>query len=90
MSGVSRSDLSSACAASFSATSVLNRGDRREPMFKNAEDRQRFIITVGEVCAETGWRVHALCLMPNDFHLLVGTPRGNLSAGMQWFLATYT
>jgi REP element-mobilizing transposase RayT len=28
--------------------------------------------------------------MSNHFHLVVETPRANLSAGMRWFLGTYT
>jgi putative transposase len=69
---------------------VMNRGDRREPIFRDEEDRQQFVRTLGEACGKTGWRVHALCLMPNHFHLVVETPRGNLVAGMKWFLGAYT
>jgi putative transposase len=69
---------------------VLNRGDRREEIFRDDEDRQRFLITLGEACAKTGWQVHALCLMPNHFHLVLETPQPNLVAGMKWFLGTYT
>ena len=69
---------------------VLNRGDRREPIFKDNEDRQRFVSTLGEVCVKTGWQVQAFCLMPNHFHLVLETPRANLVAGMKWFLGTYT
>ena len=69
---------------------VMNRGDRREPIFKDEADRQRFVETLGEVCAKAGWRVHAYVLMPNHFHLVVETPRPNLVAGMKWFLGTYT
>ncbi len=69
---------------------VVNRGDRREPIFKDATDRDRFLGTLGETCAKTGWQVHALCLMENHFHLVVETPQGNLVAGMKWFLGTYT
>ncbi|MEW6303073.1 MAG: transposase [Verrucomicrobiota bacterium] len=69
---------------------VMNRGDRREPIFRDARDRRRFIDTLEETCAKTGWQVHALCLMPNHFHLVVETPQGNLVAGMKWFLGTYT
>jgi REP element-mobilizing transposase RayT len=29
-------------------------------------------------------------LMNNHFHLVLETPRGNLSTGMQWFLGSYT
>jgi REP element-mobilizing transposase RayT len=69
---------------------VMNRGDRREDIFKDDQDRERFLETLGEACAKTGWQVHALCLMPNHFHLVVETPQPNLVAGMKWFLGTYT
>jgi REP element-mobilizing transposase RayT len=69
---------------------VMNRGDRREPIFRDDADRLRFLDTLAEACAKTGWQVHALCLMPNHFHLVVETPRRNLVAGMKWFLGTYT
>jgi REP element-mobilizing transposase RayT len=68
----------------------MNRGDRREPIFKVDTDRELFVATLGECCGKTGWEVHAYCLMPNHFHLVVETPRGNLVAGMKWFLGTYT
>jgi len=69
---------------------VMNRGDRREPIFQDDADRQRFVETLGEVCVRSGWQVHAYCLMPNHFHLVVETPQANLVAGMKWFLGTYT
>ena len=69
---------------------VMNRGDRREAVFLDDLDRQRFLSTLGEACDKTGWQVDALCLMSNHFHLVVETPRGNLVAGMKWFLGTYT
>ena len=69
---------------------VLNRGDRREPIFKDDRDRQAFIEALAAVCAKTGWQVHAYVLMPNHFHLVVETPQPNLVAGMKWFLGIYT
>src|SRR5437016_11998764 len=69
---------------------VLNRGDRREDIFLDDEDRCRFVQTLGEACEKTDWQVHAYGLMRNHFHLVVETPRANLVAGMQWFLSTYT
>jgi REP element-mobilizing transposase RayT len=69
---------------------VMNRGDRREPIFNDDKDRERFLATLGEACGKTGWQIHALCLMPNHFHLVVETPQPNLVAGMKWFLGTYT
>ena len=67
---------------------VMSRGDRREDIFKDDQDRERFLAKLGEACAKTGWEVQALCLMPNHFHLVVETPQGNLVAGMKWFLGT--
>jgi REP element-mobilizing transposase RayT len=69
---------------------VLNRGDRREPIFHDDKDRQRFLQTLGEACEKTGWHIHAWCLMPNHFHLVIETPKANLVAGMKWFLGAYT
>ena len=69
---------------------VMNRGDRREPIFKDDQDRQCFMDTLGEACRKTQWEIHAWCLMPNHFHLVIETPRANLVAGMKWLLATYT
>jgi putative transposase len=69
---------------------VLNRGDRREPIFRTDQDRVLFVGTLAETCQKTGWQVHALCLMNNHFHLVVETPNANLVAGMKWFLGTYT
>ncbi len=69
---------------------VMNRGDRRERIFMDDVDRQRFVDTLGEACAKTGWQVHAYVLMPNHFHVVVETPQPNLVAGMKWLLGTYT
>lgn len=69
---------------------VMSRGDRRAAIFKDDKDRQCFVATLAGACEKTGWRVHAYCLMANHFHLVVETPRGNLVAGMKWFLGTYT
>ena len=67
---------------------VLDRGDRREAIFRDGQDRERFLTTLGEACARTGWRVHAFVLMTNHYHLLVETPEANLVAGMRWFQTT--
>ena len=62
---------------------VMNRGDRRELIFMDDADRQRFVETLGEVCAKTGWQVHAYVPMPNHFHWMVETPQPNLVARMK-------
>src|ERR1700691_690198 len=69
---------------------VMNRGDRRELIFQDDSDRKLFLETLGQACAKTGWRIHAYCLMPNHFHLVMETPQPNLVAGMKWLLGVYT
>ena len=43
----------------------MNRGGQREDIFRDDEDRQRFLFTLGEACGKTEWQVHAYCLMRN-------------------------
>ena len=37
---------------------VMNRGDRRVAIFHDDADRRRFVETLAEACAKTGWQVH--------------------------------
>jgi putative transposase len=69
---------------------VMCRGDRREAIFHGDADRKCFLETLEEVCARTGWRVHAWVLMDNHYHWLLETPEANLVDGMKWFQNTYT
>src|SRR5271168_1345006 len=69
---------------------VMHRGDRREAVFEDDQDRQRFLETVSEACQKTAWQIHAYCLMRNHFHLVVETPQPNLVVGMKWLLGVYT
>jgi hypothetical protein len=68
----------------------MNRGDRKEEIFHDDPDRQRFLETLGEACQKTGWHVHAYCPMGSLFHLVAETPQANLVAGRKWSLGTYT
>jgi REP element-mobilizing transposase RayT len=36
---------------------VMNRGDRREAIFEDDEDRERLLQTLTEACQKTGWQV---------------------------------
>ena len=69
---------------------VMNRGDHREPVFRDDGDREMFLETLGQACGKTDWQVQAWCLMRNHFHLVIETPQPNLVSGMKWFLGTYT
>ena len=69
---------------------VMSRGDRKEKIYEDDEDRRIFLKTLGEACEKAGWEVHAYCLMSNHFHLVIETPKPTLVAGMKWMLGTYT
>src|SRR6267142_1715604 len=68
----------------------MNRGDRREDIFADDDDRRRFLQTLGQACEKSAWQVHAYCLMSNHFHLVIETPQPNLVRGMKWLLGVYT
>lgn len=63
---------------------VMARGNRREAIFKDDDDRRFFLKTLSDACGMTGWRVHAWVLMGNHYHLLIETPEANLVEGMKW------
>ena len=69
---------------------VMARGNCRQAIFRDDEDRRRFVQTLGEACLRTGWRVHAWVLLSNHYHLMIETPEANLVAGMQWLQNTLT
>ncbi len=69
---------------------VTARGDRREDIFEDDEDRQMFLSTLAQVITQFNWICHAWCLMDNHYHLLIQTPDGNLSKGMRQLNSIYT
>ncbi len=69
---------------------ITSRGNDRAAIFLVDSDRRQFLETLGEVVGRCGWRCHAYCLMTNHYHLVVETPRANLSAGMRHVNGLYT
>lgn len=69
---------------------VTARGNERKSIYRDDADRQRFLETVEEAVERFGVVIHAYCLMPNHYHLLLQTPRANLSAAAGWLQTTYS
>ena len=69
---------------------VTARGDRRENIFEDDEDRQIFLSILEQVVTKFNWICHAWCLMDNHYHLMIQTPDGNLSKGMRQLNDVYT
>lgn len=69
---------------------VTSRGDRREVIYEDDDDRLAFLSVLERVCGTYNWVCHAYCLMDNHYHLLIETPDSNLSKGMRQLNGMYT
>ena len=69
---------------------LTSRGNARQKVFFTDDDRQLFLDTLAQVVSRYGWICHAYCLMANHYHLLVETPKANLSIGMRQLNGIYT
>jgi putative transposase len=69
---------------------VTCRGNDRRVIFRDDHDRTRFLERLRGALEIFSVRVHAYVLMSNHFHLIVETPRANLSEFMRQFNISYT
>jgi putative transposase len=69
---------------------LTSRGNARQKVFFTDADRQLFLDTLARLISRYGWICHAYCLMANHYHLLVETPKPNLSLGMRQLNGIYT
>ena len=69
---------------------VTSRGDRREPIFEDDEDRRTFLAVVAQATERFDATVLAYCLMDNHYHFVIHTRRANLSRLMQQLNGVYT
>lgn len=69
---------------------VGSRGVLRLPIFDLArDDRAYFLALLGRVVRKFEWQLYAYCLMGNHFHLVLETPKANVSEGMQYLKGNY-
>jgi len=68
---------------------VTSRGNGRGLIFWSDDDRQRFLAQLADSLHTAGVQLYAFALMENHFHMLVKTPRANLSRFMQRLLTRY-
>lgn len=69
---------------------VTTRGDRREAIYRGANDRNAWLEGLATVCQRFHWVVFAYCQMYNHYHLLVETVEGHLARGMRQLNGHYT
>jgi putative transposase len=69
---------------------ITSRGDRREDVFEDDADRTSFLSILNKTSDICNWACHSYCLMDNHYHLLIETPKANLSRGMRQLNGVYT
>ena len=69
---------------------ITSRGDRRENIYEDDDDRLKLLEILGMVVADYNWLCHGYCLMDNHYHLIIETLEGNLSKGMRQLNGVYT
>lgn len=68
---------------------VTSRGNEKRRIFKSDGDRRAFLDFLGKTAKRFGWSITAWVLMTNHFHLVIQTPKPNLSRGMHWLNGSY-
>jgi putative transposase len=69
---------------------ITSRGDHREAIFQDDQDRADWLGELVEICARFNWRCHAYCQMTNHYHVVGETLEPNLSQGMRQLNGVYT
>ena len=69
---------------------VMNRGRRSDQIFENRNDYLYFIDLMKDITDLWDARISAYCLMPNHYHMLIHTPKGNISRCMRHIDGVYT
>jgi REP-associated tyrosine transposase len=68
---------------------LIWRGNRRQRIFDDDLDRERYLALLAEACRRCGWWIDAYCLLTNHVHLMAHVTDGTLSRGMQWLGGRY-
>ena len=68
---------------------VFARGNDRAAIYLDDVDRRSYLQTLAGVTRRMEWQALSYCLMENHVHLLLETPEGNLSDGMQRLHGSY-
>jgi len=69
---------------------ITSRGNQRDKIFYDASDRGRFLKILTRTKERYGFMLHGYALMDNHYHLLMETPKANLSQIMQNINTSYT
>ncbi|MBE9516296.1 MAG: transposase [Proteobacteria bacterium] len=69
---------------------VTSRTPKSVIAFRDDRDRVRFLDILAQTIKRSQWICHGYCLMEDHYHLIIETPKGNLSQGMRQVNGIYT
>lgn len=69
---------------------VTARGNERKPLYREEYDYQKFLDILSALSQRFGVIIHGYVLMGNHYHLLIETPRGNITKAIHYLNATYS
>lgn len=68
---------------------VIQRGIERKDIFDSDKDKERFLHYLNRTHITYRAIIHAYCLMNNHYHLILETPKANLSKTMHYLNTSY-
>lgn len=69
---------------------ITARGNERNSIYREEWDYQKFLEILSELQQRYDVLIHGYVLMGNHYHLLIETPKGNITKVMHYLNATYT
>jgi putative transposase len=69
---------------------ITSRGNERKDIFKSQRDREKFLSYLASASERYQAVIHVFCMLGNHYHLLMETPKGNLSQIMRHINGAYT
>lgn len=68
---------------------IMNKGSNHQNIFLTDDQRYYFLYLLKIAVQRYGAEIHAYCLMSNHYHILIKTPRANISEIMQYIDGNY-
>lgn len=69
---------------------ITSRGNERNPIYKDEGDYDKFLDILSELPQRYGVVIHGYVLLRSHYHLLIETPKGNITKVIHYLNATYT
>ena len=69
---------------------VISRGIRKDNIYYENKDKDKFLYKLKETKEKYNLEIFSYCLMENHYHLLIRTPKSNLTKAMHYLNASYT